>query len=111
MHVDESLFAGGARHSTEWLLAKHSVLFVVATTLLHDEIVKVLELLLMNFECLASISLVSKLLVESLHNFTQAFLESPIHLSKVGLRVKLVLHILHPLGELVSKLVQSIFKI
>ena len=63
MHVDESLFARGAGHSTEWFLAKHGILFVVATTLLHDEIVKVLELLLMNLEGFASISLISKLLV------------------------------------------------
>jgi len=70
MHIDESLFAGGAGHSTERLRAKHGIISVFAATLLHNEVVKVLELLLVNLECFTSISLVSELLVKSLHDFT-----------------------------------------
>ena len=65
----------------------------------------------MDLERLASVSFVGKLLGKSLHDVTQAVLESLVHLRKVSLLIKRILHFLHPLGEFVSQMIQSILEI
>ena len=47
-HVDEVLLTGCTRESTEWFLAEHGILFVLAASLAHEQAVKVLELALVN---------------------------------------------------------------
>ena len=65
----------------------------------------------MNLKSLASVTLVGELLSESLDNITETILEGFVHLGKVCLAVKIVLHLLHPLGEFVAQVIQSILKI
>jgi len=112
MHVNESLFTRSARQTTKRLCAEHCFVCGVATaTLAHDEVIKVLELLLMELEGLASVSFISKLFSQSLHDVAETILQCFVHLCKVSLRVQAVLHLLHPLSELVSEMVESILKI
>ena len=88
VHVNKTLLTRSAGHSAERFLAEHGVFFVFATAALgHDEIVKVLELLLVNLESFASVTLVSELLSKSLHNIGKTVLESLVHLGKVSLLV------------------------
>ena len=65
----------------------------------------------MDLECLAGVTLISELLGQSLDDVTQTVLESLVHLSKVSLLVNSILHLFDPLGEFVSKMVQSILEI
>ena len=112
MHVNKSLFTGCAGQTTERLCAKHCLVCSVTTTsFAHDEVIKVLELFLMEFESLTSVSFISKLLSQSLYDITETILKCFVHLCKVGLRIQTVLHLLHPLCELVSEMVESILKI
>ena len=64
VHVLESLLAGCAGKSLKWLLAEHSILLILAATTAsgHDDVVKVLQLLLMDLESLSHFSLISELL-------------------------------------------------
>ena len=65
----------------------------------------------MDLESLASVGLVGKLLRESLDDVTQTILKSFVHLCKVSLLVKSILHFFHPLGELISQMIQSILDV
>lgn len=65
-HVDEILLARCARKATKRLLAEHSILFVLTTTLAHEKTVQVLELALVNLESFLSLGLVSELLRQKL---------------------------------------------
>jgi len=111
MHVDETLFAGGARKSAKRLRAEHGIISLLFAALAHDEIVQVLELLLVDLERLAGVHFVSKLLGQRFHYVAQSVLECLVHLHKVRLLVQRVLHLLHPLRELVSQMVQRVFQV
>ena len=65
----------------------------------------------MDFESLAGVCLVSKLLRQGLDDFCQSVLERFVHLAEVSLRVEAVLHLLHPLGKLVTQMSQLHLKI
>lgn len=65
----------------------------------------------MNFERLASISLVSELFRQSLDDVIEAILQCLVHLVKVSLSIERVLHLLHPFGELVTKVRQLHLKV
>lgn len=112
VHVDETFLAGGARQAAEWLLAEHGILLVLAmATLRHDQVVQILELLLMDLECLARVTLVSKLLRQGFDDVRKSVLEGLVHLSEVGLLVQRVLHLFHPLRELVTQMGQLHFQV
>ena len=74
VHIDKTLFARSARETTQRLFAEHGIFFVVAASFAHDQVVEVLELFLVDLECLASIGLVSELLLEHLDDFAQTVL-------------------------------------
>ena len=111
MHVNETLLAGGAGESAKRLLAEHGVLFVFAAALAHDEVVQVLELFLVDLERLAGVRLVSKLFGQRFHDVAQSVLERLVHLREVRLLVQRVLHLFHPLRELVPQVVQRVFQV
>ena len=61
-------------------------------------------MLLVDFEGLAGVSLVRELLRQGLDDVCQAILKRFVHLVEVSFRVEAVLHLLHPLCELVTQM-------
>lgn len=103
VHVNEALFAGGARESTKRLLAEHGVFLVLLTSahFRHNEVVQVLQLLVMHLQTLTGLVLASELLAHGLDNLVESALNVHADLLEAWLRVDLVLQLLDPPGEFV----------
>ena len=71
VEIDNVLGTRCAGCSSEWLLREHSVVLVLISTLAHEEIVHVFQVLFKKLQRFSGVIFVGKLLLQGLHNFVE----------------------------------------
>ena len=82
LEVGDVFLTRGARHTSQWLLGKHGIIFVLVYSLHasfgHEQVIQVLELFLQQLQRLLCVVLIRQLFGQCLHYLLQSLHQYPL---------------------------------